>query len=123
MTFDPLYLSAGDLRHSVTIQSANKSERDSYGQPISTWATILTTRAKIASTVGASYKDAFAQNALANQSTHLITIRYPSDAITIQPGQRVTHKNDTYTIQDVDNVLERNRVLRIACMQIESTSN
>lgn len=120
---DPLVLNAGELRHSITIQASNKAQRDGYGQPVETWTPILTTRAKIMSTQGASYKDAFAQNALANQSTKLITIRYPGDAIIIQPGQRLIHKNDLYAIQDVDNVLERNRVLRIACMQVQSTSN
>jgi len=122
MAFDPLYLAAGDLRHSISIQ-APSSTRDAFGQAISTWNTILTTRAKIEDTGSASYKDTFAQNALIAQSTDLITIRWPGSSVTITPGQRVIFGDNVWTIQSVDNVQHRNRKLRLACMQVDETSN
>jgi SPP1 family predicted phage head-tail adaptor len=120
--FNPLYINPGELRNQIAIQTKSQNDRDGYGQLVETWVTILTTRAKIESTTGASYKDTFAQNARVNQSTKLITIRYPGSNVVIQAGQRIVHGNDIYTVQDVDNVLERNRKLRIAAMQIQDTS-
>jgi hypothetical protein len=124
MAFDPLSIEPGDLRHSITIQAQNSAERDPAGQPIpGDWTTILTTMASIESTTSASYKQQFQNNALAAQSTDLITIRWPGTSVTVAPGQRVVFGNDTFLIQAVDNVLRRNRKLRLACLIIDSNSN
>lgn len=123
MAFDPLSISAGELRHSITIQAQDTSAPDAYGQTTQQWTTVLTTRAKIEDTSSASYRDTFAQNALVAQSTDLITIRWPGSSITIEPGQRVLYGDDVFLIQAIDNVLRRNRKLRLACMIIDESSN
>ena len=123
MPIDPLYIAPGDLRHSITIQAENTADRDAAGQPVSTWETVLTTRAKIEDSGSASYKDLFQNNALAAQSTDLITIRWPGSSITIAPGQRVIFGDNSFLIQAIDNVLRRNRKLRLACLIIDETSN
>ena len=36
---------------------------------------------------------------------------------------RVIFGNNTFLVQDVDNVLHRNRVVRLACLMIDEDSN
>ena len=119
--FNPLTLNPGDLRHKITISAPDTSTHDAYGQNTS-WVPILTTRASITAAMSASARDSFAQNALAAQSSELMTIRYPGDSVVIKPGYRVTFGDTTWTIQDTDNVQHRDRVLRIACLAIEESS-
>ena len=119
---NPLYLRAGELRHAVQIQSAS-STRDAAGQPVSTWNVVLTTRAKIENSGGQAYKESFSNSSLASQSTDLLTIRWPGSSITVAPGMRVIFGNNTFLVQDVDNVLHRDRVVRLACVMIDEDSN
>ena len=119
---NPLYLRAGELRHSAQIQTAS-STRDAAGQPVSTWNVVLTTRAKIENSGGQAYKESFSNSSLAAQSTDLLTIRCPGSSITVAPGMRVIFGNNTFLVQDVDNVLHRNRVVRLACLMIDEDSN
>jgi SPP1 family predicted phage head-tail adaptor len=123
MSFDPLYINPGELRHTVTIQAPDTADPDAYGQSTTNWKSLLTTRAKIESTDSASYKDSFAQNAIAAQSTDLITIRWPGASIVVAPGQRVIFGDNLYLIQSVDNVLHRNRKVRLATMMVDENSN
>jgi head-tail adaptor len=119
---DPLYLRAGDLRHSVEIQTASPT-RDAAGQPVSTWNVVMTTRAMIENSGARAYKESFSNSSLAAQSTDLLTIRWPGSAITVAPGMRIIYGNNTFLVQDVDNVLHRNRVVRLACLMIDEDSN
>lgn len=119
---NPLYLRAGELRHAVQIQTAS-STRDAAGQPVSAWTVVLTTRAKIENSGGQAYKESFSNSSLAAQSTDLLTIRWPGNSITVAPGMRVIFGNNTFLVQDVDNVLHRNRVVRLACLMIDEDSN
>ncbi len=122
MANDPLYLRAGDLRHSVEIQTASPT-RDAAGQPVSTWNVVMTTRAMIENSGARAYKESFSNSSLAAQSTDLLTIRWPGSAITVAPGMRIIYGNNTFLVQDVDNVLHRNRVVRLACLMIDEDSN
>jgi SPP1 family predicted phage head-tail adaptor len=121
MPFDPLYLEPGDLRHSVTIQSPS-STQDATGQPISTWTTILTTRAKIESTTGAAYKELVQDGAIAAQATDVFTLRWPG-AIDLKPGYHVLFGDNTYIVQAVVNILERNRVVKLFTLAIDADDN
>lgn len=120
---DPLYINPGDLRHSITIQAANATEPDEYGQIADAWTPILTTRAGLESTNSPSYRDSFSNNALAAASTDLFTVRWPGAAISLEPGQRIVLGSNIWTIQAVDNVMRRNRKVRIAALIIDSGSN
>jgi len=116
---DPLIIQAGTLRHLISIL-APSSTRDAAGQPISTWTTVLTTRASIVNSTPGAYKQPFAGNILAAESTDFITLRYP--AVDIQPGMRVAFGDNLYIIQAVDNVQRRNRVLILAAMVLDGDS-
>ena len=119
---DPLYIDAGSLRHLVQIQ-APTATRDAVGQPMSAWATVLTARARIENTNSRTFKESFSGNALAAQSTDVLTIRYPGSAIDLVPGMRVIFEDNTYLVQGVDNVLRRNRKIVLACLVIDGDSN
>jgi SPP1 family predicted phage head-tail adaptor len=117
--FDPLVIRPGDLRHIIAIQSQSTA-RDALGQLNSTWATVLSTWAQIQGTSSLTFKFTFQNNALASNATDCITMRYPS--VDVTPGMRVLFGDQTYTIQAVDNVLRRNRVLHLAVVGISTGS-
>ena len=119
---DPLYIQAGELRHSIQIQQASAT-RDAVGQPVSTWNVVLNTRAKIENTNSRTFKESFSNNALASQSTDCITIRWPGPTIDLAPGMRVIFGDNTFLVQAVDNVLRRNRKVVLACIGINEDSN
>ena len=120
MSFDPTQLAAGRLRHSITIQKPS-STRDSAGQPGVTWSTVLATHAAIEGTSSLTFKFSFQNSTLAANATDCITIRYP--AVAIAPGMRVLFGDNAYTIQDVDDVNRRHRVLILACVGVDTVSS
>jgi len=122
MPWNPLYLSAGDLRHSVTIQKPSAT-RDDAGQPVSTWTNVLVTRAKIEGTTSNAYKEFVQDGAIASQATDVFTLRWPGSSIDLAPGMRIQFRDNTYLVQAVDNVLRRNRVVKLFCMVIDGDSN
>jgi SPP1 family predicted phage head-tail adaptor len=119
---DDLYIQPGELRDSVEIQAATDT-RDAAGQPVSTWAAVLTARAKIEGTNSRTFKDSFSANALAAQSTDVVTLRWPGASIDLKPGMRLILGDNTYLVQGVDNVRRRNRKVVLACMVIDGDSN
>lgn len=122
MPWNPLLLPAGDLRHSVTIQEPSTT-RDDAGQPVSTWTNVLTTRAKIESTTSNAYKELVQDGAIASQATDVFTLRWPGIAIDLKPGMRIQYGDNLYLVQAVDNVLRRNRVVKLFTMAIDGDSN
>jgi head-tail adaptor len=122
MAFDPCVIAPGTLKHSITIQGQSKVP-DADGQLNAVWSTVLITRAAITSTSSISFKMSFQNSALASNATDLLTIRYPGASIIIVPGMQILYGTQTYTIQDVDNVQERNRVINMACIGMDNGSN
>lgn len=120
MPNNPLYLDIGALRHPITIQAQDPAQCDAAGQPIpGQWMDVLTTMASIRST---SNSDRVQDGQLAAQSVYIITLRWPGAAVRIVTGQRVVCGDDTYLIQGVDNILQRNRVVRLTTVQIDGDS-
>lgn len=116
-----LYMPAGALRHAVTILAPSASA-DASGEPVQTWSTLMTTRASMrALTIREQVQD----SQLVSQATHMILIRYVGNANRIVSGQRVVRVlgGDVFLIQGVDNVLYRNRVLKLTCLIIDAASN
>lgn len=121
MAFDPCIIAPGSLKHNITIQAQSKTP-DIDGQLNGVWTNILTTRARIASTSSISFKMSFQNSALASNATDLLTIRYPGDSVVISAGMQIIFGNKAYTIQDIDNIQERNRVINMACLGIDNGS-
>lgn len=122
MALDPTLLQAGELRIPITI-TAPSSTRDAFGQPVNTWNTVLTTRAKVESTTGLAYKERIQNNVISSEATHLVTMRWPGSSVQIATGMRVLFNDKALLIQAVDNVLERNRVVRLICQEIDGVVN
>jgi head-tail adaptor len=121
--FDPLVLNPGELIHQIQIQAADTSQRDAAGQATTRWNLVLETWAKIESAGSISYRMSFSGSEFSSQSTDLMTIRWPGSSITVEPDQRVVMGNNIWTIQGVDNIQHRNRVVRLACLQVDADSN
>jgi len=119
MAFDPLVIRPGDLRHNISIQ-APSTTRDAAGQLNSAWTTVLSTWAQIEGTSSLTFKFSFQNNVIAADTTDCITIRYPS--VDVTPGMQIVWNDQTYTIQAVDDVLRRHRVLHIAVVGIDTGS-
>jgi len=97
MTFDEL--TAGDLRHTVTIQNKTiTSDASTEGAPLESWNTFLTCFAAV---VPMSAKEIFAAQALNNEGTTIFRLRYHS---TITNSMRILYLNNIYNIIDVSDI-------------------
>jgi SPP1 family predicted phage head-tail adaptor len=114
MTRSPLSLPAGSLRHSISFEKRSTTT-DSFGQPIESWNSVLTTRAAIDM---ATEKELYQTGLITSQVTHIITIRWPGILVSVTPGMRIRFGSHVYTVQAVDNVSERNRVVRIFALEL-----
>ena len=115
---ESLYIPAGSLRWPILIQQQDSSSRDAGGQVISgDWITVLSCRAKIDSTITATYKSAVQDGAIIAVATYIMTIRYPSVAIT--PDMQITFAGEQYKINAVNNIQQQGRFLQIFCMRID----
>jgi SPP1 family predicted phage head-tail adaptor len=122
MAFDPLVIRPGDLSHIITIQQPSTT-RDAAGQPVSTWTTVLTTWARIEGTTSNAYKELVQDGAIAAQATDVFTIRWPGSSIDLKPGMHVLFGDSTYLVSAVDNILRRNRVVKLFTLVIDGDSN
>ena len=119
MAYEPLALNAGDLRHSITIQ-APSTTGDALGSSGQTWTDILSTRASIQAV---TQRELTQDGQTVAQVTHVIKIRYPGSQFQIQSGQRACCGSLVFNIQTVENVLLRNRVIKLLCVAIDATSS
>ena len=113
----PLAINPGSLRHSVTIQSSSSGMGEN-GLPSTAWTDVLTTRASISAVSG---KELYAAQQVTSQVTHTVTMRWTP--ITISPGMRILFGDHICQIQTVDNVEERNRVLKLMVLAINDPNN
>lgn len=109
-TKDPLVLPAGDLRHSVTLlqQSATTDEAGS----VVNWVSFATVRAAIDPVSG---MELIRSGVDVTQTYITVKIRYIPG---VTAAMRVQAANGTYVIASVENVLERNRLLKLTCVGI-----
>lgn len=108
-------INPADLRHSIQIQAVSTTQ-DGYGQPLTTWTTVLTVNAGIADE---KILELFQAGALTSQGTHHWILRYPAN-VSIQAGMRVVFGPHYYKIQGSFNPGERNVLLFLACLEINA---
>ncbi len=104
-------LSAGSLRHSITIQRHTETQND-FGEVIKDWSVLLTTQSRIRPISG---KELFANHATINTLTHAVYIRYQ---VSIKPYDRVIFKNREFNIVSVINHDEKNISLELMCLEL-----
>lgn len=113
---DPLALDAGELRHQVQFCHLDATQ-DSFGQPVNTWTAYRTTMASIRQLSG---QELFQGNEFSSAAQVRIRTRWTDDNTV--PGDRVLWQGHTYLVQICDNVLGRNRVLQLTCLEIDGSS-
>lgn len=111
LTIDP-----SELRHSGQIQ-AQSSTHGTSGEVINTWSTVATRRCSVAM---ATHTEKATADSLTTQCTHVICMRW---GVTVAPGNRVVIAADTYTVQAVENVQQRNIKLKLYVLTIGQDSN
>lgn len=114
---NPLAIDAGELRHQIQIQQQSPSQ-STTGAPASNWTTILQTMSKIST---ASSREVYQASQFTAQVSHVIKIRWPGAGVNIQGGQQVVFGSQVFKLQTVENVLQRNRVLLLHCLEINGT--
>lgn len=103
-------LSAGFLRHSVTIQSRTDVS-DGRGGSAPTWGTHVAVWANVSPV---SSGEAFSAGQLQGSITHRVTLRYQSGITT---GMRVLWGSRVLLIEGVRNLDEERRVVVLDCRE------
>jgi SPP1 family predicted phage head-tail adaptor len=112
-----LTVNPGELRHLVELQQQTTAP-DTVGQPQPTWTTIRTAYAAIAV---ATQKETWQPSQFTSDVTHTIKLRWT--LTTIRPAMRVVYGTHVYQIQAVDNVLQKNLVLRLLVQELNASSD
>lgn len=112
---DPLAIDAGELRHQVVIQSPASDDGDTFGRSVvpTDWSTLRTAMAAIYTAGG---KEASMASQIVSDVSHVVKVRWTADVV--KAGNRVVFGSRFFTIQYVENVLERNRVLLLYCQEV-----
>ena len=107
-------IQSGRLRHRIVIQSPTETQ-DTYGEPIKTWATFLTTWASVEPIKGREYWESQQVNA---EVTYKITMRHREG---LNPKMRVSWDDRTFEIKNILNEYEKGR--RLTLMVTESVTS
>ena len=111
---DPLVINSGELRHEIQIQQpdATPDSRGLSAVPAS-WTTARTTRAMIYTAGG---RETSMASQIISDVSHVVKVRWTLTAI--EAGYRVVFSGRVFTVQYVENVYERNRVLLLYCVEV-----
>jgi head-tail adaptor len=119
---DPLIIPSGALRNAIRIEAQDQTIQDSTGEPSGPWNPVLSCFAAIETM---STKEQF-QDGFVSQVVHRISIRWPGPSVPILANMRVVvdpvagGTASVYEIQTVENVQQRNRVIRMTCLEIDN---
>lgn len=117
MPVDPLHIDIGAMKHQVVIQSQDAAPDPVTGSPQQAWTLVRSGWAAISTMTS---KEVFMANQFADQASHVVIMRWT--AARIMPGMRVVFGDRSFTIQNVENVLERNWRLNLVCQEIDGAS-
>jgi SPP1 family predicted phage head-tail adaptor len=115
VTRDPLAVNAGELRHEVQIQSP-VYESTSRGMSVTptSWSLVRTAFAAIYTAGG---RETSMASQIVSQVSHVVKLRWTADLI--KANYQVLFAGRYFTVQYVENVLERNRVLLLYCLEVD----
>lgn len=103
---------AGELRHSLVIESVTETHNASTGWGVSeSWATFATIPGSL-KPVSSGERRAAQQ--VGDVTTHRATIRYLSGLTT---AMRITHDSRTFQITGIRNVDERDRFMELTLVE------
>jgi head-tail adaptor len=111
----PYVIAAGELRHQVTIEQPQYSAGPMGMSATPTgWIPVRSTRAAIYTAGG---KETSMASQIVSQVSHVVKVRWSADVI--KANYRVLYGARFFTVQYVENVLERNRVLLLYCLEVD----
>jgi SPP1 family predicted phage head-tail adaptor len=105
-------LDFASLRHFITIQKRSDSP-DQYGQPNTSWVEVTTAWASITAVTS---RETYQAQQLNSQVTHSIVMRY--QPVSITAGMQVKYGTKTFDVQAVDNVEQRNAILKLLVLEL-----
>jgi SPP1 family predicted phage head-tail adaptor len=113
---NPLVIEPSELWHFITLQRASLVG-DSFGKSINpvTWDDLYSTWAAIYTAGGREVAQA---SHIVSSVTHVVKIRF-NPAVILRANYRVVYGARYFTVQYIENVKERNRVLLLACSEID----
>ena len=119
---DPLKLPPGMLRHEIQIQ-APAATPGPYGASVepTDWTTVMSCMAGIDAI---SARDTYGAGQLTSELSHVVWIGWTDTAI--KAGYQILFQSTpsmparVFKIQAVENVQERNRVLTLRCLEVDS---
>lgn len=116
MPQQPYIIAAGELRHQIAIEQPEYAQPGRTGMSITpaAWQAVRNTRAAIY-TAGSRETSMAAQ--VVSQVSHVVKVRWAPQAILA--NYRVVFGNRFFTVQYVENVAERNRVLLLYCLEVD----
>ncbi len=108
-------MDAGELRHKVQIQQPTYAAGPTgmSATPVS-WSTVRTSMAAIYTAGG---RETSMASQIVSQVSHVVKVRW-SDVV-LKANYRVLFGGRFFTVQYVENVLERNRVLLLYCLEVD----
>lgn len=106
---------AGRLNQRVEIQAATNT-CDSYGQPVSTWATVATVWATVEPINGREYETSLSERA---EITHKIIMRYYSG---LSAQHRLKHGTKIYQIVAVLNLMSGRKDVKVMTKELPATA-
>lgn len=117
-----LSINPGDLRHLITIQApsstagamGNSLVPGSWTQALATWAAIYTPGA---GGIRGGGRFGAQGDQIISEATHVVKIRWTP--VTLAAGYQVLFGTRVFTINYIENLLERNRVLLLYCKEID----
>jgi SPP1 family predicted phage head-tail adaptor len=114
---DPLVIDAGELHNFITIQRAS-SAGDSFGKSINPvqWDDVYSGWAAIYSAGG---REVAMASHIVSAVTHVVKIRW-SPVVKMRANYRVVFRTRYFTVSYVENVKERDSVLLLYCVEVDS---
>ena len=120
MPSETLSIQAGRFRHTIAIQAPSTSQ-NTIGAPLTTWTTVLTTKAEFLSQQTATYKAVTADGTVTSQASYLVTLRFPK-SVTITTAMRILFRGQAYSIASINDILQRRMFVQLFCMTIDGTA-
>lgn len=108
--------SVGQLKERVLIQTVIET-RDTVGQPVKSWATLIACWARIDPIAG---RERYVAAQEVGMVTNRITVRHNTKTAAITPEHRVVWKKRIYNILSIRNMRERDYWVQMVCVEVVS---
>jgi SPP1 family predicted phage head-tail adaptor len=116
VTRNPLVMVPGELRQLVRVQSPDYAADASGAKTLvpATWADVATASARIYTAGG---RETSMASQIVSNVSHVVKMRW--QGVVVKANYRVIYEGRIFTVQYVEDVEERNRVLLLYCLEVD----